>query len=90
MEEARYIKMINNNPNIISTIDNPTDEMKILAIKKDGLAIRIYKKSNYRNARNSIENNIRAIKFIENPTEEMMIKAVNDGWSIFRIYKKSN
>ena len=37
MEESRIIKMINNNPSIISTINNPTDEMKLLAIKKDGL-----------------------------------------------------
>ena len=35
MEESRIIKMINNNPSIISTINNPTDEMKLLAIKKD-------------------------------------------------------
>ena len=39
MEESRIIKMINNNPSIISTINNPTDEMKLLAIKKDGLTL---------------------------------------------------
>ena len=27
MEESRIIKMINNNPSIISTINNPTDEI---------------------------------------------------------------
>ena len=34
MEESKIIKMINNNPNIISTINNPTEEMKLLALKK--------------------------------------------------------
>ena len=27
MEESKIIKMISNNPNIISTINNPTEEM---------------------------------------------------------------
>ena len=43
MEESRIIKMINNNPSIISTINNPTDEMKLLAIKKRWINIRIYR-----------------------------------------------
>ena len=37
MEESRYIKMIENNPSIISTIENPTDEMKLLELRKDVL-----------------------------------------------------
>ncbi len=37
MEESKLIEMIKMNPSIIKTINNPTDEMKLLAIKKDGL-----------------------------------------------------
>ena len=47
MEKEKFIQMINNNPNIISTIENPTDEMKILALKKKWTSIRIYKKSKH-------------------------------------------
>ncbi|HEK9037882.1 TPA: hypothetical protein ST302_003350, partial [Clostridioides difficile] len=39
MEKLRVIEMIKNNPNIIATIDNPTDEMKLLAIKENGLVL---------------------------------------------------
>jgi hypothetical protein len=53
MEEAKILKMIDNNPNIISTINNPTNEMKLLAVKKNGLGISSYKKSKYRNSRSS-------------------------------------
>ena len=40
MDESRFIEMIKRNPSIIKTISNPTDEMKILAIKEDGLVLR--------------------------------------------------
>lgn len=43
MEKLRVIEMIKNNPNIIATIDNPTDEMKLLAIKEKWACTRIYK-----------------------------------------------
>lgn len=41
MEEAKLIKMISNNPNIISTINNPTEEMKLLALEKNGLVLEL-------------------------------------------------
>ena len=40
MDDSRFIKMININPALIENIENPTDEMKLLAIKKNGLMIR--------------------------------------------------
>ena len=42
MEESRIIKMINNNPSIISTINNPTDEMTV-SYKKRWVNIRVYR-----------------------------------------------
>ena len=80
MEESRIIKMINNNPSIISTINNPTDEMKLLAIKKDGLTLEYIDNPTIEMQELALDNNIRAIRYIDNPTEEMMIKAVNAGW----------
>ena len=87
MEESRIIKMINNNPSIISTINNPTDEMKLLAIKKDGLTLEYIDNPTIEMQELALDNNIRAIRYIDNPTEEMMIKAVNAGWSILDYIK---
>ena len=83
MEESKVIEMIKTNPIIIKNIDNPTDEMKLLAIKQNGLLLRYIKNPTLEMKEIAMENNPRAIEFIEEPTEEMMIKAVNEGWSIF-------
>ena len=40
MDNSRFIKMININPALLVNFVNPTDEMKLLAIKKNGLMIR--------------------------------------------------
>ena len=40
MDESRFIKMININPTLIENIKNPTDEMKLLAVRKNGLVIK--------------------------------------------------
>ena len=69
MEESRIIKMINNNPSIISTINNPTDEMKLLAIKKDGLTLEYIDNPTTEMQELALDNNIRAIRYIDNPTE---------------------
>lgn len=36
MEKAKLIEMIKNNPNAIAYITNPTDELKLLAVQKNG------------------------------------------------------
>ena len=40
MDEAKTIEMIKKNPSIIKNIDNPTEEMKLIAINKNGLLLR--------------------------------------------------
>ena len=77
MEESKIIEMIKNNPNIISTVKNPTEEMKKLAVSKNGLVLEYIKNPTREIEELALENNIRAIKYIENPTEEMMIKAIS-------------
>ena len=72
MEESRIIKMINNNPSIISTINNPTDEMKLLALRKDGLTLEYIENPTLEMQEIALENNIRAIRYIENPSEEKL------------------
>ena len=62
MDESRIIEMIKRNPSIIKTISNPTDEMKILAIKEDGLVLRYINNPTVEMQNLAIENNPRAIR----------------------------
>ena len=43
MEESKAIEMIKRIPTIIQNIENPTDEMKLLAISKNGLVLKYIK-----------------------------------------------
>ena len=87
MEEAKYMKAIEANPSIIKMIPQPTDEMKLLALKKQGLVLEYIHHPTREMEELAINQNPRAIKFIENPTEQMMIKAVQAGWSILQYIK---
>ena len=40
MDEAKILGMLKLNPIAIKNIDNPTEEMKIIALKRDGLLLR--------------------------------------------------
>lgn len=87
MEESKLIQIIKSNPSIIATIDDPTEEMKLLAVKKSGLVLEYIKNPTIEIQEAAIDNNARAIKYIGSPTEDMMIKAVNKGWSILEYIK---
>ena len=76
MDELKLIEIIKNNPNAITFISNPTDEMKLLAIKKNGLLLEYIDNPTREMQELALDNNIRAIRYIEEPTEEMIIKAV--------------
>ena len=43
MDEAKVIEMIKINPIVIKNISSPTEEMKKIAIEKDGLLLRYIK-----------------------------------------------
>ena len=73
MEESRIIKMINNNPSIISTINNPTDEMKLLAIKKDGLTLEYIENPTIEMQQLALDNNIRAITIHKIPASPNIV-----------------
>ena len=82
MEESRVIEMIKRNPSIITTINNPTDEMKLLALGRNGLLLKSIKNATKEMKELALENNVRAIQYIDEPSEEMM--------EYIRLYKKSN
>ena len=64
MDESRYLKMISNNPSIISTINEPTEEMKMLALEKDGLTLEYIENPTIEMQELALNNNIRAIRYI--------------------------
>lgn len=65
MEESKAIEMIKRFPTIIENIKNPTDEMKLLAISKNGLVLKFIDNPTKEMQELAIENNVRAIQYIE-------------------------
>ena len=87
MEESKVLEMINMNPIVIKNIDNPTEEMKLAALKKDGLLLRYINNPTDEMNKIALENNIRAIEYIENPTEDMVLKAIAKGKPEYIVYE---
>jgi hypothetical protein len=73
--------MINKNPHVITSIPAPTEEMKLLALRKNGLLLEYIDHPTTEMTELALENNPHAIRFIDTPTEEMMQKAVQSGWT---------
>ena len=88
MDEAKILGMLKLNPIAIKNIDNPTDEMKIMALKRDGLLLRYIDNATKEMEEIAVKTNPRAIEFIDNPTEELMKEAVLAGWSNLNYIKK--
>ena len=88
MEESRLIEMIKRNPTIIETIDNPTDEMKLLAIGKNGLLLRDIKNPTREMEELAIENNPRAIQYVKETSEELQVLAVRKNYDSIKYIKE--
>ena len=62
---------------------NPTEEMKLAAVKVNGCAIQYIENPTEEMKLLAIKENGYAIRYIKNPTEEMKLEAVkNNGWAI--------
>jgi hypothetical protein len=80
--------MIKNNPHAITTIQNPTEEMKLTAIRKNGLLLEYITDPTRQMQKLALDNNPHAIQFIHDPTEEMMLQAIRGGWINLEYIKK--
>ena len=87
MEESKAIEMIKRIPTIIQNIENPTDEMKLLAISKNGLVLKYIKNPTKEMQKLAIENNVRAIQYIENPSEKVQLEAIKISYESLRYLK---
>ena len=78
-----FLNLIMKYPFIIRNIDNPTEEMKLLAVKQNGNTIQHIQNPTDEMKWLAIKSNGFAIQYIDNPTEEMKLLAVkNNGYAI--------
>src|SRR3712207_7225332 len=81
MTDKQIIEYIKKDPYYIKLIQNPTEEMKILAVSRNGLLIRYLKKPSTEVIWTALKSNIWAIEYVENPTERMCMYCVEDSWN---------
>lgn len=73
--------MIRNNPYVIERLENPTEEMQLVAVETNGLALQYIKNPSAAVQKAALQNTPRAIQYIENPSEDMLLQVVNAGWN---------
>ena len=71
-----FLNLIMKYPFIIRNIDNPTEEMKLLAVKRNGNAIRYIDNPTEEMKVEAIKKDCATIQCIKNPTEEMKLLAI--------------
>ena len=81
MTTEQYMNMIRNNPYVIGRIENPTEEMQLLAVQLNGQALQYITNTSPAVQEAAIANTARAIQFIENPSEDIKLQAVRAGWN---------
>ena len=76
-------KLIASKENTSIVINNPTEEMKIIALRKDGLVIQYIENPSEQVKLAAVKQYGGAIRFIENPTDEIKMEAIKqDGFVI--------
>lgn len=65
MTTEQYMNMIRNNPYVIGRIENPTEEMQLLAVQLNGQALQYITNPSPAVQEAAIANTARAIQFIE-------------------------
>lgn len=70
-------KLIEQNPEIILSIYNPTDEMYVKALRKNGMLLKDIKKQTYKMVISALKNNPMAIQFVINATSDLNLQAVS-------------
>lgn len=81
MTNEKYMNMIRNNPYVIDRIENPSEEMQLLAVQMNGLALQYIKHPSEAVQKAAVANTARAIQFIDHPSEDMLLQAVQSGWN---------
>jgi hypothetical protein len=78
----RTLEKVKEEPEFIEYIENPTEEMQLIAIKND-IHISMIENPTEKVQMEAIKKDIHTIEFIEEPTEEMMLFVLNEDISFF-------
>lgn len=74
MTNEKYMNMIRNNPYVIDRIENPSEEMQLLAVQMNGLALQYIKHPSEAVQKAAVANTARAIQFIDHPRKTCSCK----------------
>lgn len=65
-------------PHLIEKIENPTEDIQLIAVKENGLTLQYIKNPSYKVQLEAVKNNGYAIKYVINPSIELQLVAIND------------
>ena len=81
-----FLNLIMKYPFIIRNIDDPTEEMKLLAVKRNGYAIRYIDNPTEEMKLLAVKSNVSAIQYIKNQTNKMKWLAIkSNSWAIMYV-----
>jgi len=81
------MEMVLRDPYYIKNIDNPSEEIQLVAVNKNGILLKFIKSPSVKVQWEALKNNVWAIEYIENPLEEMCILAVESAWNTLKFIK---
>ena len=76
-----YMRMIKINPYALQHIPNPTEEMKLAALREHGLVLEFIKDPTREMQLTALQNTAKAIRFIPHPSDEFLRRAVRKSWT---------
>lgn len=87
MDDKILLKQVKENPMLLENIDNPSRDIIIAAIKKNGIAIKFIENQDFEMRRIAIESNPLSIEYMDNLEEELQVLAVKLLWNSIKLIK---
>ncbi|MGL5148991.1 MAG: hypothetical protein ACRC7N_00255 [Clostridium sp.] len=88
MNEKNILNKLRENPFGIENIENPSNEMKLIAVKSNGLAIRYIKGELGEDIkREAIISNPLCVEYINDLSEDLLVLAVKNLWNSLKLIK---
>ena len=82
-EKHLYEDMVIISPNYIKYIENPSEQVQLVAVQEDGHSIQYIQNPSEQAQLAAVNQNGNSIQFIQNPSEQVQLAAVQeDGYSI--------
>lgn len=81
MNKEELKKRVIESPIVIRNIENPDEELQLIAVRKNGTTIKYIKNPSFDVKKEAVINNALSIEYIENPEEEIQVLAVTALWN---------